>query len=193
MFKLCVLTIIWPWMFKNFEQLGLSVAQVSELYATHSSIWIHLTYLTIMICLSNMLFRSQTSDMERWKAEKRRVEERKRKSQKKIQWREMLGKSQNTETLCFSNAKHGFKSKCKNPDGYGPLLEDQMSKKVHAAVARSTNVQTHHHFWKVGCRKMARYCDAKHMSKSKCTKHTMPGPLLEDRQTDRQTDRRIDR
>ena len=58
--------------------------------------------------------------------------------------------------------------------------------KVHAAVARSTfrsqNVQsttTSDHFWKLRCRKSARRCGAKHISKSKCTKHTRFGPLLE--------------
>ena len=58
--------------------------------------------------------------------------------------------------------------------------------KVHAVVARSTfasqNVQnTPHsdHFWKLRCRKSARRCGAKHISKSKCTKHTIVGPLLE--------------
>ena len=35
------------------------------------------------------------------------------------------------------------------------------------------------HFWKLRCRKSARRCGAKHISKSKCTKHTMFGPLLE--------------
>ena len=34
------------------------------------------------------------------------------------------------------------------------------------------------HFWKLRCRKSARRCGAKHISKSKCTKHTMYGPLL---------------
>ena len=34
-------------------------------------------------------------------------------------------------------------------------------------------------FWKLRCRKSARRCGAKHISKSKCTKHTMVGPLLE--------------
>ena len=59
-------------------------------------------------------------------------------------------------------------------------------KKVHAVVARSTfpsqNVQNtpgSDHFWKLRCRKSARRCGAKHISKSKCTKHTMVGPLLE--------------
>ena len=59
-------------------------------------------------------------------------------------------------------------------------------KKVHAVVARSTfpsqNVQNtpmSDHFWKLRCRKSARRCGAKHISKSKCTKHTSFGPLLE--------------
>ena len=58
--------------------------------------------------------------------------------------------------------------------------------KVHAVVARSTfpsqNVQNtpfSDHFWKFRCRKSARRCGAKHISKSKCTKHTILGPLLE--------------
>ena len=58
--------------------------------------------------------------------------------------------------------------------------------KVHAVVARSTfpsqNVQNttcSRHFWRFGCWKSACYCGAKHISKWKCTKHTMFGPLLE--------------
>ena len=58
--------------------------------------------------------------------------------------------------------------------------------KVHAVVARSTfrsqNVQNTpgpDHFWKLRCWKSARRCGAKHISKSKCTKHTRSGPLFE--------------
>ena len=58
--------------------------------------------------------------------------------------------------------------------------------KVHAVVARSTfpsqNVQNtpfSDHFWKLRCPKSARRCGAKHISKSKCAKHTRSGPLLE--------------
>ena len=58
--------------------------------------------------------------------------------------------------------------------------------KVHAVVARSTfrsqnvqNTPASDHFWKLRCRKSARRCGAKHISKSKCTKHTILGPLLE--------------
>ena len=58
--------------------------------------------------------------------------------------------------------------------------------KVLAAVARSTfpsenvqNTPAPDHFWKLRCRKSARRCGTKHISKSKCTKHTMYGPFLE--------------
>ena len=58
--------------------------------------------------------------------------------------------------------------------------------KVHAVVARSTfpsqnvqNTSASDHFWKLRCRKSARRCGAKHISKWKCTKHTRSGPLLE--------------
>ena len=58
--------------------------------------------------------------------------------------------------------------------------------KVHAVVARSTcpsqngqNTRGADHFWKLRCRKSARRCGAKHILKSKCTKHRNLGPLLE--------------
>ena len=50
--------------------------------------------------------------------------------------------------------------------------------KVHTVVARSTFRSQHvqstpfsDHFWKLRCRKSARRCGAKNISKSKCTKH----------------------
>ena len=58
--------------------------------------------------------------------------------------------------------------------------------KVHAVVARSTfrsenaqNTSVSDHFWKLRCRKSACRCGAKHISKSKRTKHTIVRPLLE--------------
>ena len=57
--------------------------------------------------------------------------------------------------------------------------------KVHAVVAWSTfpsqnaqNTPRSDHFWGLRCRKSVRRCGAKHISKSKCTKHTTVGPLL---------------
>ena len=83
-------------------------------------------------------------------------------------------------------AKHISKSKCTKHTSVGPLLEVEMSKKC-TPLWREAHFQvkmykTHHgsdHFWKLRCRKSARRCGAKHISKSKCTKHTMLGPLLE--------------
>ena len=53
-------------------------------------------------------------------------------------------------------------------------------------MARSTfpsqnvqNTRGSDHFWKLRCQKSARRCGAKHILKSKCTKHTILGPLLE--------------
>ena len=53
-------------------------------------------------------------------------------------------------------------------------------------MARSTfrsqnikNTKVSDHFWKLRCRKSARRCGAKHIFKSKCTKHTILGPHLE--------------
>ena len=58
--------------------------------------------------------------------------------------------------------------------------------KVHTVVARSTfpsqnvqNTSASEHFWKLRCRKSACRCGAKHISKSKCAKHTILGPLLD--------------
>ena len=58
--------------------------------------------------------------------------------------------------------------------------------RLHAVVARSTfvskkakNPARSDHFWKLRCRKSAHRWGAKHISKSKCTKHNMFGPLLE--------------
>ena len=58
--------------------------------------------------------------------------------------------------------------------------------KVHAVVARSIfrsqnvqNTSASDRFCKSRCRKSARRCGAKYISKSKCTKHIIVGPLLQ--------------
>ena len=58
--------------------------------------------------------------------------------------------------------------------------------KVHAVMARGTfrcqtvqNTPFSDNFWKLRCRKSAHRCEGKHMSKSKCTRHTSSGLLLE--------------
>ena len=58
--------------------------------------------------------------------------------------------------------------------------------KLHAVVAQGTfrsqneqSIRGLDHFWKLRCRKSARRCGAKHISKWNCTKYIMLGPLLE--------------
>ena len=79
----------------------------------------------------------------------------------------------------------GSKSRLAKAAGAEPSGQ-MRDEKVRAGVARSTfgsqNVQStsvSDRFWKLRCRKSARRCGAKHISKSKCTKRTSSGPLLE--------------
>ena len=92
--------------------------------------------------------------------------------------REKVGKSRNTVIW-------GSKSRLAKAAGAEPAGQTR-DEKLTAVVARSTfrsqNVQNtpfSDHFWKLRCRKSARRCGAKHVSKSKCTRHTIVGPLLE--------------
>ena len=79
----------------------------------------------------------------------------------------------------------GSKSRLAKAAGAEPAGQ-MRDEKLHAVVARSTfgsqnvkNTRGSDHFWKLRCRKSARRCGAKHISKSKCTKHTILGPILE--------------
>ena len=124
--------------------------------------------------------------------EKRRIEERraeekiseKRKSQKKEDAGSRKGRTVTKHSvfpmICGSGGSTSRLAQDAEPAGQ---MRDE---KVHAVVARSTfpsqNVQNtpfSDHFWKLRCRKSARRSGAKHISKSKCTKQTRFGPLLE--------------
>ena len=102
-----------------------------------------------------------------------------------MEMREKVGKSRNTVFFPMICGSGGSKSRLAKAAGAEPAGE-MRDEKLHAVVARSTfrsqNVQNtpwSDHFWKLRCQKSARRCGAKHISKSKCTKHTMVGPLLE--------------
>ena len=102
-------------------------------------------------------------------------------------WSEHFWKLQCRKSARRCGAKHISKSKCTKHTIVGPLLEVEMSKKctllwreAHFQVKMyKTNTPWSEHFWKLQCRKSARRCGAKHISKSKCTKHHMFAPLLE--------------
>ena len=84
------------------------------------------------------------------------------------------------------SVKHISKSKCTKTQHVRTIFGGSDVEKVHAVVVRSTfpsqnvkNTPCTDHFWRFRCRKSVRRCGAKHISKSKCTKHTMYGPFLE--------------
>ena len=130
-------------------------------------------------------FRSYTSDnMDSWKAEVRRVRREKSKKTEDTDARKgrKVAKHCVFPMICGSG---GSKSRLAKAAGAEPAGH-RSDEKLHAVVARSTfrsqNVQNtpgSDHFWKLRCRKSARRCGAKHILKSKCTKHTILGPLLE--------------
>ena len=118
--------------------------------------------------------------MGRVSEEKGRRRSKKRKSQKKedpgARKSRKVAKDCVFPMICGSG---GSKSRLAKAAGAEPA-------ELHAIVARSTlpsqkaqNTPGPDNFWKLRCRKSARRCGAKHIWKSKCTKHTSSGPLLE--------------
>ena len=84
--------------------------------------------------------------------------------------------------ICGSGGSKSRLAKAAGAEAAGQMRDE----KVHAVVARSTfpsqNVQNtpfSDHFWKLRCRKSARRCGAKHISKSKVLKTDGLGPLFE--------------
>ena len=99
--------------------------------------------------------------------------------------REQVGKLRTSVFFPMISSSGGSKSKLAKAVGAEPAGQ-MRDEKLHGVVARSTfwshNVQNTpllDHFWKLRCWKCARRCGAKHISKSKCTKHLSSGPLLE--------------
>ena len=84
--------------------------------------------------------------------------------------------------VCGSGGSKSRLAKAAGAEPAGQMKDE----KLHAVVARNTfpsqmckKLMSSEHFWKLRCRKSARRCGAKHISKSKCTKNTSFGPLLE--------------
>ena len=84
--------------------------------------------------------------------------------------------------ICGSGGSKSRLTKAASAEPAGQMRDE----KLHAVVARSTfasekakKTSRSEHFWKLRCRKSARRCGAKNISKSQCTKHTSSGPLLE--------------
>ena len=126
-----------------------------------------------------------------WKDEKQSREVRR----KKIQVRERqkkedtlartVRKVENRYVFPMACGLVASKSRLAKAAGAEPCGQ-RRNEKLHAAVARSAlasqNVQNtpcSDNFWEFRCQRIARRCGPKHMCKSKCSKHTGFGPLLE--------------
>ena len=128
-------------------------------------------------------------EKQRWEESERRREEETRSEKRKSEKKEDAGarKGRKVANHCVFTmicGSGGSKSRLAKAAGAEPSSQ-MRDEKLHAVVARSTvqsqNVRStsrSEHFWKLRCRKSARRCGAKHISKSNCTKHTMIGALL---------------
>ena len=115
-----------------------------------------------------------------------REEKRKRKSQKKedpgARKSRKVAKHCVFPMICVSGGSKSRLAKVAGAEPAGQMRDE----KLHAVMARSTfasekvkKTSRSGHFWKLRCRKSVRRCGAKHISKSKCTKHLSSGTLLE--------------
>ena len=128
--------------------------------------------------------KSRGGNGQKRKDQKR--EDQKRKSQKKEDADARKGRKVAKHSvfplICGSGGSKSRLAKAVGAEPAGQMRDENL----HAVVARSTfpsrngqNTRGSDHFWLLRCRKSARRCGAKHISKSKCTKHTRFGPLLE--------------
>ena len=128
----------------------------------------------------------KSRDGKSQRREEKKKEDQKRESlrRKKIQVREKrkVAKHCVFPLICGSRGSKSRLAKAAGAEPAGQMRDE----KLHAVVARSTfrsqklqSTPFSDHFWKLRCRKSARRCGAKHISKSKCTKHTMYGPFFE--------------
>ena len=129
-----------------------------------------------------------TNEKQRWEESEKRREERskERKCQKKADPGARKGRKVAKKCIfpliCCSGGSKSRLAKAAGAEVSGQMIDE----KLHTVVARSTfrsqnaqNTPAPDHFWKLRCRRSARCCGTKHISKSKCTKHTSSGPLLE--------------
>ena len=131
-----------------------------------------------------------TDEKQRWEESAKRREKERRSKKRKSQKKEDPGARKGGKVakhcvlpmICGSGGSKSRLAKASGAEPAGQMRDE----KLHAVVARNTfrsqNVQSTpgpDHFWKLRCRKSARRCGAKHISKSKRSKHLSKGALLE--------------
>ena len=114
-------------------------------------------------------------------SEKRSAEER-RSEKRKSERKEDAGARKGSKVACGSGGSKSRLAKAAGAEPSGQMRDE----KLYTLVARSKfpsqiaqNTPCSEQFWKLTCRKSARRCGAKQISKSKRTKHTILGPFLE--------------
>ena len=133
-------------------------------------------------------FRSQTSDnMDRWKAEQGRGREkrkirrekirRERVRRQKMQMREKVGKSRNTVFFQWFGAPEGQKVGSLKRRARSQLARWEMKKCT--PLWREAHLEVKMYKTHQGRTTMSKKCTPLWREESRCTKHTMVGPLLE--------------
>ena len=126
-----------------------------------------------------------TDEKQGWEESEKRREERESLRRKKIQVREKVGKSRNTMFFLWFVAPEGWKVGSLKRRVRSQLARWEMKnctplwREAHFQVKMYKTRQLRITFRSCDVEKSARRCGAKHISKSKCTKHTSFGPLLE--------------
>ena len=128
----------------------------------------------------------KSRDGKSQRREEKKKEDHKRESlrRKKIQVRKgrKVAKHCVFLMICGSGGSESRLAKAAGAEPSAQMRDEKLPAVVARSTLRNQNVQNtpcSDHFWKLRCRKSARRCGAKHISKSKCTRHSMLGPLLE--------------
>ena len=124
----------------------------------------------------------KSRDGKRKRREEKKKEDQRRDSQKKEDPGARKGRKVAKHCVFPMIGSGGSKSRLAKAAGAEPSGQ-MRDGQCHAVVARSTfpsqNTPTSDHFWKLRCRKSARRCGAKHISKSKIQKTEGHGALLD--------------
>ena len=156
---------------------------VTSLISSHE--WVHWR---IFVLSANFIFEGSlevklptiwTNEKQRWEESEKRGEEERRSKKRKSQKKEDPGAWKGRKVakhfvfpmICGSGGSRSRLAKAVGAEPAGQMRDE----KLHAVVARSTfrSQKIHRtagsdHFLKLRCRKSARRCDAKRVSKSKC-------------------------
>ena len=129
--------------------------------------------------------KSRAGQRQRERKISREKIRRERVRRQKIQMREKVGKSRNTVFFQWFVAPEGrkvgsLKRRVRSQLARGAMKNcTPLSHEAHFQVENVQNTPFSDHFWKLRCRKSARRCGAKRISKSKVLKTGGLGPLLE--------------